>query len=185
MTDSFADVLWRLFAGERFYHGGQPGLEPGDLILPPAETGITTLGSILAEHDPWLHRSTGRYLDLADRVYLADLGIAVGYACLWTACPWTEHDGAVYAVRPLGELERDPDPDSRARGRCWMASRAEITRVVYPAVARGSSSHGVLFKWGQIGRALADVDRARAEGRCVTEAEHQAWTSSLALWLSR
>ena len=81
-----------------WYHGGFPGLEPGDLILPAAtETGAKSVGDL----DPHCRR---------DRVYatsiLADALVYAGLAA-----------GDVYEVEPAEPIEHEgPQPLTSRRG---------------------------------------------------------------------
>lgn len=100
------------------YHGGVPGLRPGDLILPPDRTGTDRALSryALAAGAPHGTRT--------DRVYLTpDSQHARVFAAFYP-------DGALYRVAPVGELTPDPDaPDSAV-----MAVEAEVLEVVRPRV---------------------------------------------------
>lgn len=96
---------------QRMWHGGIPGLEPGDLLLPPSVTGnariATVHAALCAEHpglDPdaiipddtspdWVHFTPHR-------------NVALGYAGT------SRRDygaGALYVVEPIGHVEVDPD----------------------------------------------------------------------------
>jgi hypothetical protein len=162
-------------AGETWFHGGRPGLAAGDYILPPSETGMPTYGDIVRELDPaaWAELDS-RQNTRADRVYAGPAALAVQYACLWTVSPFAEGDGAVYAVRPDGEDE----PDPQAAG-CRQCSRAVITRVVVPAVTRRYTSRcGSAIADDYIGRWLRDMHRARSSGG-LPAAGYEARTEAL------
>jgi hypothetical protein len=160
--------------GVRYLHGGKPGLKAGDQVLPPAETGAETLGSILRETDPYESRLSGRSFSRPDVVYVAtDLEVAAGYATLWTLSPFHDGDGAVYEVRPSGEVV--PDPHARmgwADGECWMCPRAAVTRIVatapYWKVIKLPDSRDKE-------QMLRQIHRARAEGRRIPEDSRAAW----------
>ena len=149
-----------------YWHGGQPGLTVGAVLLPPDQTGVITLGAVLAERCPWLAEATGRARDRTDRVYIADTQVVpVIAAAMWTLTPWCDGDGAVYLVRPCGELEPDLAKNLPGRvgafdGSCWMCERAVIRAVVYPALGR----EYVMAEVPGAARA-AGLLRAVAEGR--------------------
>lgn len=80
-------------ATAKLYHGGQPGLKPGDFILPPSETDADSLANY------------GNYKCSLDRVYLTtNLKAAIIYAAAHPS-----RKGMVYLVSPEGPLEDDPD----------------------------------------------------------------------------
>lgn len=100
----------------RWYHGGFPGLAPGDLLVPPAESGTERTLSQYVVGQP---HGTRR-----DVVYLAARqDDARVYAALYP-------DGALYLVEPIGPTEPDPD----APGRAVMCARARVVEVVRPRV---------------------------------------------------
>jgi hypothetical protein len=81
-------------AGDRFYHGGFPGLAVGQRILPASQTGAPSTASFGAAGvcDP-------------SRVYLTtDVHAAILFACMHPSL-----DGQVYRVAPIGVLQADPD----------------------------------------------------------------------------
>lgn len=95
------------------YHGGVPGLKIGELVLPPTETGAMSSSDFGACH---VHRR--------DRVYVSSdpLGAAI-FAALHPS-----GKGCVYEVRPLGDIE--PDPDCDQPGLSWQCERATVLRRV-------------------------------------------------------
>lgn len=104
----------------RFFHGGIPDLEPGDLVLPPATTGTTRT---LAEYSEQLADS-GHVR--RDRVYVTTgRDIARVYAAFYP-------DGALYEVTPEGDLEADPD--CAVPGVSFECPAARVLRVIDPAV---------------------------------------------------
>ncbi|MEV7805077.1 hypothetical protein AB0O28_19210 [Microbispora sp. NPDC088329] len=118
----------------RLWHGGVPGLQPGDLLLPPGQTGITTSSQILAAlgfdpHENGVEPDRMR----TDRVYLTrDREFARAYAATWTAK--ARHGfrigcGALYVARPIGESWPDPDLPG-----CVECERAEVVAVYDAAV---------------------------------------------------
>ncbi|WP_439947236.1 hypothetical protein [Streptomyces sp. BBFR109] len=103
----------------KYFHGGIPGLKPGQLVLPPTTTGT---GRTLAEHSEQLGGEHVR----RDRVYLAaSRDVAKAYAAFYP-------DGALYAVEPRGHVE--PDPDCSLPGLSWQCEAAEVLTVVDPVV---------------------------------------------------
>jgi hypothetical protein len=162
----------------RFFHGGQPGLEVGDLILPPSETGVQTWPDLLAELDPEGLRVSGQSARPRDWIHMGILRAASTHAAWWTLCPFTEGAGAVYEVKAAGEVIADPT----CPGAGWMARSAAIVRVVEPALPRaaalripppGSAAPGVVTPtWAEQERYFARLARARAEGRQLTKGDH-------------
>jgi len=104
-----------------YFHGGVPGLKPGDFILPPDQTGTEhRLSAIAAEHDG------PAYSTRTDVVYVAtNRNVARAFAAFYP-------DGALYRVQPVGPLE--PDPDSGIPDLSWQCTAAEILAVVDPVV---------------------------------------------------
>lgn len=118
--------------GERWYHGGFPGLKRGGKILPPSVTGAFSIADLKDE-------------DLKDRVaevhsrnlvYLArDIADARLWASLHPAYGGANRGGDLYEVTPDGPLQPDPDylPDD---GGSMACSSATIVRVVERRVPR-------------------------------------------------
>ncbi|WP_338683866.1 hypothetical protein QD712_25620 [Streptomyces acidiscabies] len=104
-----------------YFHGGYPGLKPGDLILPPDLSGT----------DHRLSRTAAElggpaYSTRTDVVYVTTgRDVARAFAAFYP-------DGALYRVQPHGDLE--PDPDSGIPGLSWQCPTAEVIAVVDPAV---------------------------------------------------
>ena len=116
-----------------YYHGGVRELEPGDLILPPDETGALSIADVrypdeeTAAKVARVHRK--------DRVYLTtDPNIARLCAAL-APNSRRRYGGDVYAVEPIGAVEPDPDYLSDD-GASVQAARALIIRVVQRRVPR-------------------------------------------------
>jgi hypothetical protein len=79
---------------QRFYHGGYGGLQVGDFVLPPIETGAPSTASFGAKG--WCR---------TDRVYVTSIfKMAMEPAALHPS-----GRGKVYEVEPIGELVPDPD----------------------------------------------------------------------------
>ena len=91
-----------------YFHGGNRGLHVGDFILPPSETGVTCMAHA---H----HRK--------DRAYITpDIVDANFYA----SDPDHDHP-VVYVVKPIGEIE--PDPDCNRPGGSFTCEKAEIIAI--------------------------------------------------------
>src|SRR5690348_5885925 len=112
---------------ETWYHGGVPGLQPGDLILPPCKTGALTFGEVMRQYDPahWLASGFGEDHPALVHV-ISEIANAMQYAALWTICPWREGDGHVYLVAPDGLR---PLHGSRFEATCWQA---KVIQVITP-----------------------------------------------------
>ncbi len=124
----------------RYFHGGHPGLNPGDLILPPATTG---LAGNLTKYGQQLGGDHVR----RDRVYLTTgRDVAKAYAAFYP-------DGALYEVAPHGDLE--PDPDCYIDGLSWQCQSATVLRIV---------DHAVLLRTRTVDRWLRMLQPATAPG---------------------
>jgi hypothetical protein len=148
-----------------FFHGGQPGLRPGDEILPSGQTGVVTLDEIVREHDPAGYDEMFPCPTRPDRVYVTDRSVvAYLFAAQWSVSPFCEGSGTVYRVRPRGRLEPDPGtPDADGTVRAWMCEAAVVERVISGDVPAGlAASCGYMREAGDYLRCL---HRARAEGR--------------------
>jgi Lar family restriction alleviation protein len=98
-----------------YYHGGIPGLNVGDRILPPRKTGKDTLLKYARVVDP-----NGPQRD--DRVYVTtSKAMACSFAFVYP-------NGDVYAVRPVAPLERDPD--CLENGLSYQCPEAVVLAVV-------------------------------------------------------
>lgn len=99
------------------YHGGFPGLRPGELVLPPDESGTEyRLSAYAPQAARWGYRT--------DVVYLTRVE---NQARAFAAC---YPDGALYQCEPIELL--GPDPDNPASA--VMARRARVVAVVRPRV---------------------------------------------------
>lgn len=126
---------------DRYWHGGAPGLKPGDLIAPqPAgEVGHLLDGCPICEA-----RKAGAPLDSDDNnpewVYVTT---SREYARLYAA---GYPRGGLYQVEPIGEMhdrtgEHDPEPS-------WGVESARVL-VVYDAVVIPSPSQ--VRRWQRLG----------------------------------
>ncbi|MFC3454047.1 hypothetical protein [Amycolatopsis speibonae] len=105
-------------ADTRLWHGGFPGLNVGDLILPPTGSGTTRiLTAPEGAHVPPGHVRR-------DRVHLTtERAAAKAYAAAYP-------DGALYVAEPVGDTEPDPDAPDRSI-RC---EQARVVAVYDPCV---------------------------------------------------
>ncbi|WP_327724425.1 NUDIX domain-containing protein [Streptomyces europaeiscabiei] len=110
----------RLAPAGPFFHGGVPGLSPGDRILPVGST--RTQHAMRSYLPAWASRRECPWLYRDDVVYFSPhLKAAALYAMAYP-------DGGLYEVRPDGAVTEDPDPGAEGRFAC----SATITRVVTP-----------------------------------------------------
>jgi hypothetical protein len=128
-----------------YWHGGAPGLEVGDYILPPCVTRTCfTLSAYFGEEE-----SRAGYQPT--RVYLtSEHEVAELFAAMYPGGGW------VYRVAPEGQLEQDPDV--AAHGMSWACERARIVEVVPLSADRVVDILEAIFH----GAATQDV---RAEGQ--------------------
>lgn len=114
----------------RWWHGGVPGLRPGDLLLPPAETGASTRVDLMtaARVIPpgWMNGDRNR----RDRVYLTSKR-ELARAFAWGQGQRTgDRRGALYIARPIGQYSPDPDMVEHS----IECERAEVITVYDPHV---------------------------------------------------
>jgi hypothetical protein len=105
----------------RYWHGGAPGLNPGDKLLPPDLTGTShTLSAYVTDADNAPHAQR------RDLVYVTtSKAVARAYAAFYL-------DGALYEVAPADPIE--PDPDCYEPGLSWQCPAATVTAIVDPIV---------------------------------------------------
>jgi len=102
----------------KLYHGGVPGLVPGQILQPPARTGTPSCSDYDSKHSR------------SDRVYVTtDPEEAAVYAAL---APWGGR-GDVYEVEPGGELE--PEAPGEAGAGSYAAPTATVVAVVRRAIS--------------------------------------------------
>lgn len=108
-----------------YFHGGVPGLRPGDLLLPPDESGTNRTLSQHAEAVGAPAWATRR-----DVIYVTtERADARVFAAFYP-------DGALYRVEPEGPLGDDPD----APGISHTCRTARIAAVLDPVVLFRSRS---------------------------------------------
>jgi len=98
------------------YHGGQPGIAVGALILPPCVTGAPA-SDRFADYEEGVYRN--------DRVYLCT---DMNGAALFAAMHYTGW-GFIYEVEAIGEVESDLDWHGEEGGSV-MAESARVTKVI-------------------------------------------------------
>jgi len=143
----------------RLWHGGMPGLRPGDILMGGHER-RTHPGC------PWCEaRSTGRTLVVdghpidgpsarPDRLYLtADRDYARFYASLWGR-------GDLYRVTPIGDLEVSDEDHAFPS---WTAPSGQVVAVYARAVLLTMTQRRALLR-----RWKAGDERAAAERLAVT-----------------
>lgn len=130
-----------------YWHGGIPGLKPGDSLLPPSTTAhpVPTNALMPYEHDP-------------DAVYLTNsFAMARAYATHYKA---NGVPGDVYRARPVGEVRIDPDYDLDPPV-SFMCSEAVVERVVERSVALSDEemvrAHAPFSRWND-GTPMYDAD---------------------------
>lgn len=126
------------------YHGGKPGLEAGDVLLPPSETGVISVTRMMREHDttcpdckrivPAKVRFTEDSEGEDSWVYAGPLASAAAHAGLWTINPFREGSGYVYKIRPLGTCV--PDAHKAPPDGAWQCERAVVEQVICRGVPR-------------------------------------------------
>ena len=110
----------------RYFHGGAPGLRPGDTITPPAEgTRHLVDGCQVCEA-----RKAGQPLQddhaRPDRIYITT---ERDYARIYAA---GYPKGALYTVEPLGDLEETTGVDDPVPS--WACPAARVLKVYDPLV---------------------------------------------------
>lgn len=110
----------------RFFHGGVPGLQPGDDVL-----SATRLNRRYAYHHP---SAAARY-DPNYVYFTTHLGTARAYAARYLDRSGRPRPGDVYEVEPARATTEDPDYPVAGPDRFLMAARARVTAVVDTAVA--------------------------------------------------
>lgn len=97
-----------------YFHGGRPGMRPGQFVLPPSITGAKSMADFGAEG-----------ICRRDHVYVTTEFQA---AALYGGMYRSKKGGDVYLVEPIGELESDPDCDMP--GLSYSVPKARIIKVL-------------------------------------------------------
>lgn len=110
---------------QQFWHGGAPGLQVGDRIIPRSQLADTNF-------DRWIS-SPDDPTD-TDRVYITtDVSFATGWAIRYANTPYPgARRGAIYEVVPDGDVVADPDFPAEAGS--WCTTSATIVAVRRPKV---------------------------------------------------
>lgn len=138
------------------FHGGQAGLRVGQLILPPATTGVKPADE-RATYAPGVYRR--------DRVYMVtEAELARMFAALHPSGD-TKRGGDVYRVEPLQGLERDRD--CRTPGMSWQAPCARIAGIVATGVRRAPYQKAF----------SAEIEAARAKEEPQRRLRAFTWTA--------
>ncbi len=111
-----------------FFHGGHPGLDVGDWIECPDVTGT----------DHRLSRYVGPEEPFGNRTDVVYVTTNPEHARVFAA---VYPDGAVYRVKPEGEMSEDPDNPG---GESLMARRAQVVEVVRERVV---FAHRTIDSW--------------------------------------
>jgi len=120
----------------RYWHGGAPGRRPGDLLLPPAETGVRS------RREDSERAGFGNITQRIDLVYFTvDRNLARACAGLWNDPTGRVGGGAHYHVEPVGDVLDDPDLPL-ATPISFGAPRARVTAVIDAYVARDDQRFG-------------------------------------------
>lgn len=112
----------------KFYHGGVPGMEKGDIILPPSITGMSTLLQYSKQIDP---DGVQRH----DRVYITTSRAA---ADLFAS---SYPRGDVYKVKPIGELSEDPD--CTEEGLSYQCEKAVVVAAIRRKATLASANYSL------------------------------------------
>ncbi|MGP5198628.1 hypothetical protein ACTXKN_05665 [Brachybacterium alimentarium] len=114
---------------QSLFHGGAPGLKPGDILLPASKLG------------PWMNFSYAQGATYyPNHVYLtAEVDSARRYATNYLGPGGHRKPGDVYEVEALGDLLPDPDYPQigRTKGVFLMTSSAVISKIVARSVEMG------------------------------------------------
>ena len=105
----------------RYFHGGRPGLAPGETIRSAAATGVPSVSDAAGD----AYRKDRVYITTSERE-------ARDYAGLFvppSPSSLADLGGAVYEVEPLGPVEPDRDYKSQP-GVSWETTEARVLRVV-------------------------------------------------------
>jgi hypothetical protein len=113
-------------AEARYWHGGIPGLRPGDLLLPASVTGTDRNLTGYGTPTGWDNDHVR-----TDRVHLTThRAAAKAFAAMYP-------DGALYVAEPIGDTEPDPDaPEDAVR-----CESARVVSVYDPCVRWAERGH--------------------------------------------
>jgi hypothetical protein len=127
------------------WHGGAPGREVGDELLPPDETGFVLTNAVLTGPLPVGKRRAYR----RDRVYATtDREFAEVWAEVYSEDPNRPGDGLVYEVELDGAVLDDDFPSS---GTSYEATRGRIVSAGLPVDSATSRLSEVLERYRREG----------------------------------
>jgi hypothetical protein len=119
----------------RYFHGGKPGLDPGDVLVPGPPNFLDDCPicqEVKAGRSTPFEQPTGS----PDRLYItSDKEYARFYASKYPR-------GSLYVVEPLGELE----PSTEDRFPTWKVLEARVRSVYDRCVVLTASQRRVLFR---------------------------------------
>lgn len=109
----------------RLFHGGFPGLQPGDYILPPAESGVSSM------RDDSRRAGFSRITTATDRVYVTtERPLAAAAAAYWSTREPKKGRGWLYRVE-LDDDDLTPDEDiPRGPFISFQLPRARVAAVL-------------------------------------------------------
>lgn len=117
-----------------FFHGGCRGLQPGDMLLPAAATGVDSVSG--AAGAPYSRDHIYLTLSVEDARSYAAVFIPAGILerlQRGETIARSDLGGDVYEVEPLDEV--GPDLDHPIPGVSWQTKRARVVRIVERGVA--------------------------------------------------
>jgi hypothetical protein len=161
--------------GGPYFHGGAPGLNVGEVLVPATLLGLSYQYFALEHtYDPdWVYVTT-------------DEGVAAAYASRHVTAEGRSLPGDLYEVQPLGEVHVDPDydlfPEVFFRGR-----RARVLRRVATGVALTRAEQAQRERrynvWGRIDAPVWDDEGIiNPSAQMLRNGVTRHWTSMLRPW---
>lgn len=169
----------------RYWHGGQPGLTPGTVLVGRDEAAAA--GASLTQYD--LQEGYALGVTNPGRVYFSSTrDFARGFAARLQIADATTgivfQHGSLYEVEPIGAVEEDED--FRGKGVSWCAPQARIVAVVEESVDlnpyQSTQLVGPYSAWSD------GSPMYSAAGQYLPSPEHRAhgqfpdWLSTLLSW---
>jgi hypothetical protein len=135
------------------WHGGAPGLKPGDFILPAIERQQLGRFDFISDTLDRLGQRVAR----RDRVYVTpSLRFAMRWAMLRTG-----EVGHAYEVEPIGALEIDPDYIALP-GFSYQCERARVLAVVVPSRRQQQQGRKDNEHWRRLYAEKRDIEGVNA-----------------------